>query len=136
MSNNDLRYVLKITFKEEETCPICQNIVHIDARNEAQANQLIGTIQTHITKTENQLERFMSFRLIRPIFWGIFALLCIQSLFSLMLTDYNVNFSILITTIVYGLVYITTALSYFIIKKRQGIKLLKNAIEEITKVTI
>ena len=130
-SNDHLIKHINLKLNTSEKCPLCNNTIRIDIRDEAQKNLLMGTLKSGYHEYEKRAIRFSTLKDFRRNFWVHLVLLVVYSLFALLKID---PFHILsMMTLWSGIGYVVFYIVQRVLEKKIEKKVLHNEIDEIIK---
>ncbi len=134
MHIEELRHKVTVAFTraDKKECPYCKNVVEIDLRNQAQANQFLGMIEHYNDSQAEKINKSRYFMNARVWFWMFFTLAIWFTGMSYFIKDYFNIYALM--AMCFGIIYILVAIAYFIIKKIKAKKQLENEIESLIKV--
>lgn len=129
-SNDGLIEHVNLKFTTSEKCPLCNNVIRVDIRDEAQYNKLTSAVKDNFLRFERRAIRFAHLRHAREHFWTFFIYLLFYTGFSFFMDD--CFHTLVIMTVLWGIIYVAQTTIHFLLERRAKNKALQDEIEELT----
>jgi len=128
-SNDHLIKHINLKLNTSEKCPLCNNTIRIDVRDEAQYNKLMGALKKGYREYEKRAIRFSQFKNIRFSFWFNFITLAVYTSFAFL--KVNLFYSLALLSICWGIFYIILYILQTMTERKIENKRLQDEIDEL-----